>query len=89
MLIPHASYLFFHFANTYIYCLIVDFSLSTYISTNNLPSLGQLSSSHVSKLLEILGISKYMKQPACEKDSGIYEDAYQGWKSGKIYLLQI
>uniref|UniRef100_K1PXP9 Uncharacterized protein n=1 Tax=Magallana gigas TaxID=29159 RepID=K1PXP9_MAGGI len=60
---------------------IADFSYSSWLSINNLKPTDILSYGSMSKLIETLGLQKYMKKEACNTKEGLYRNSYQGWTS--------
>lgn len=49
---------------------------------NNFNPTDILSYGSMSKLIETLGLQKYMKKEACNTKEGLYKNPYQGWTSG-------
>lgn len=60
------------------------FSYASWLNANNIhiPTSESLNGLYLPKLLEALGISKYIKVPSCDKEKGIYRNSFNGWNSG-------
>lgn len=63
-----------------------DFSYSSWLSINNFSPTDILSYGSMSKLIETLGLQKYMKKEACSTKEGLYKNPYQGWTSGTCII---
>ena len=68
---------------TDVYFFIIDFSYISWLRASNISASQSLDIKHMPSLLEALGISKYMKIPACDKEKGVYINSFNGWNSGK------
>lgn len=80
-------------SNTYLFnCLTIinnifsGFSYSTWLYVNNLNPTDILSYGSMSKLIETLGLQKYLKKETCNTNEGLYKNSYQGWTSGILFL---
>lgn len=61
---------------------VSDFSYSGWLLQNNLNPSDILPYTSKAKLLETLGLQKFMKTEACSTKEGVYKNPYQGWTSG-------
>lgn len=66
-----------------------DFSLTKWYSSIGAPIGTQLSALNAAKLLEKLGIAKYMQDVPCQRSSSLYSPAVNGWKKGDLYLIHL
>ncbi|KAK3589057.1 hypothetical protein CHS0354_008707 [Potamilus streckersoni] len=56
-----------------------EFSLDTWLEDAGVPAGEKLTKLLVTRLLEDLGISPYLKSPECQKSSSPFSPAVQGW----------
>ena len=66
-------------------CLFTDFSLKTWYQDIGASIGSELSRLSAAKLLEELGISKYLQNPPCQRAGPVYSPHVNGWKSGRLY----
>jgi hypothetical protein len=59
-----------------------DFSLTNWYDSIGATLGSQLSLLNTAKLLEDLGIAKYMQEVPCQRAGPVYSPSIQGWKKG-------
>ena len=65
---------------------VSDFSYPGWLLQNNFNPSDILSHASEAKLLETLGLQKFMKSESCNAKEGVYKNPYQGWTSGSSFL---
>lgn len=64
------------------YLCHADFSLSNWYNKIGATIGSQLSILNTAKLLEELGIAKYMQEVPCQRSGSVYSPSVNGWKKG-------
>lgn len=61
----------------------IDFSLKKWYNSIGASFGSQLSTLNSAKLLDELGIAKYMQENPCQRSGSVYSPSINGWKKGK------
>lgn len=69
----------------------IDFSLTNWYNSVGSALGSQLSKLNAAKLLEQLGIAKYMQEVPCQRFGPVYSPSDNGWKKGQeiLYFVKL
>lgn len=69
----------------------IDFSLTNWYNNVGSALGSQLSKLNAAKLLEQLGIAKYMQEVPCQRFGPVYSPSDNGWKKGQeiLYFVKL
>lgn len=81
--IVKSSYSFYKKFTTYVWKFSTDFSLAQWRMEKSLPTLGDIPSNYLLRLMDETGIAGYLKEPSCNMSGGVYAGAVNGWTSGR------